>query len=124
MKRGNAYAMTRLGFWRLGALTILLGLLLSAAAPPAFAQSLDQLRASGALGERYDGLVEVREPGASGAKSVAKEVNAKRKSIYEQRAASQGVSAAEVGKVYAGKIFQDAPKGTWFLQENGTWRQK
>ncbi len=129
MKRAIAMDLSTQGpsrpeLWRLGWLALLLGLLLSIAAPPAFAQSLDELRRSGALGERHDGLVEVRDPGNTSAKRVAQEVNAKRQNIYEERAAAQGVSAGEVGKVYASKIMQEAPKGTWFRHADGKWRQK
>ena len=113
-----------LGASRLSGLILVLGLLLAFNAPAAMAQSLDALRASGAIGERYDGLVVVRDPGAAGAQSVANEVNAKRRSLYEQRAASQGVKPEDVGRVYASQIMQKAPGGTWFLGENGTWRQK
>jgi len=101
-----------------------MGLLLAFAAPAAMAQTLDELRASGAIGERYDGYVAVRDGSAAGAKSVAKEVNAKRRGLYEQRAAAQGVKPEDIGRVYAGQIMQKAPGGTWFLDENGNWRQK
>lgn len=95
---------------------------LSIASTAAWAQSLDSLRASGALGERYDGLVAVRQ--ASGdANRIAGEVNAQRQGIYKQRAAEQGVPWDQVGRVYARQIFDQAPKGTWFLTEQG-WVQK
>ena len=108
---------------RLGRLLFPLGLLLGFAAPTALAQGLDELRASGALGERYDGLVVVRDAGAAGAGDVAAEVNAKRQSLYEERAAAQGVTAQDIGRVYAEQIMQSAPGGTWFLDENGSWQQ-
>jgi uncharacterized protein YdbL (DUF1318 family) len=97
---------------------------LAVIAPAAMAQSLDELRASGAIGERYDGYVAVRDSGAAGAKSRAKKVNAERRSIYEERAAAQGVTPEKIGRLYAGQIMQKAPGGTWFLDENGNWRQK
>jgi len=110
--------------FRLSGLGLAIGLLLALSALPAMAQSLDDLRASGALGERFDGYVAVRDAGAAGAKKVANEVNAKRRSLYEQRASTEGVSAEAVGRVYASQIMQKAPRGTWFLDENGNWRQK
>ncbi len=113
-----------LGTSRLSGLVLVLGLLLAVIAPAAMAQSLDELRASGAIGERYDGYVAVRDSGAAGAKSVAKEVNAKRRNLYEKRAASQGATPQDVGRVYASQIMRKAPGGTWFLDENGNWRQK
>lgn len=88
----------------------------------ATAQSLDALRATGALGERYDGLVAVRQPGAE-ANRIAAEVNAQRQAIYRQRATEQGVAWEAVGSVYARQIYDQAPKGTWFQTERG-WVQK
>ncbi len=113
-----------LGAIRLSGLVLVLGLVLALAAPATMAQSLDDLRASGAIGERYDGYVVVRDSGAAGANNVAKKVNAKRRTLYEERAASQGVTPEDVGRVYASQIMQKAPGGTWFLGENGNWRQK
>lgn len=91
-------------------------------ATPAWAQSLESLRASGALGERYDGLVAVRQASAD-ASRIAGEVNAQRQALYKKRAAEQGVGWEQVGRVYAQQIFTQSPKGTWFLTEQG-WVQK
>ena len=92
---------------------------------PAAAQSLDSLRASGVVGERFDGLVVLREANAPAeVRAMVKEVNAKRSRIYAQRAKEQGVPPDQVGRVYAKEIFQNAPKGTWFLGEDGRWTKK
>lgn len=112
-------------FYRRTILQYLFGFVLGVAAlqmAPAWAQSLESLRASGALGERYDGLVVVRQ-GSADANRVAGEVNAQRQAIYRQRASEQGVAWDQVGRVYARQIFDQAPKGTWFLTEQG-WVQK
>ena len=109
----------RLGFPLVVLITVLLAAGLFVA--PATAQSLDDLRASGAVGERFDGLTVARDPSAADA--VAK-INAKRKEIYAQRAASQGVTAEQVGKVYAKEILDDAPPGTWFQTPDNKWTQK
>ena len=102
---------------------VILGFLGPFAAGPAAAQSLDDLRASGAVGERYDGYAAVRDPGVSGAKSMVQKVNRKRKKIYDERAAAQGTTSDQVGALYAQQIKRKAPPGTWFLQQNGKWRQ-
>jgi uncharacterized protein YdbL (DUF1318 family) len=99
---------------------VLLALSLSATA--AWAQSLESLRASGALAERYDGFVAVRQASPE-ANRIAGEVNAQRQALYKQRAAEQGVPSDQVGRVYAQQIFAQAAKGTWFLTERG-WVQK
>jgi uncharacterized protein YdbL (DUF1318 family) len=81
---------------------------------------LDYLRATGAIAERFDGYVMVREESAEATALVAR-VNAERKAIYQQRAVEQGVGVEEVGKVYAAQIIKKAPVGTWFLNEDGSW---
>jgi uncharacterized protein len=90
---------------------------------PAQAQSLDDLRKSGAIGERYDGFVAVRE-NVSGAAAMAAKINAERRRIYDQRAKQQNISPAQVGMVYAQQIVGSAPAGTWFLDQSGNWRRK
>lgn len=95
------------------------------AATPAMAQSLDALRKSGVVGERYDGYLALRQANApTDVRSFVAQVNAKRKKIYAERAKQQNVPADQVGRVYAKEIFQSAPKGTWFLGADGRWVQK
>lgn len=106
---------------RRGFLTLIAAVGLSMLSLPAFAQSADALRASGAAGERWDGYLEAREPSARAAVDA---INAERRRVYEQRAAQQGVSAEEVGKVYAEQIFASLPQGSWFKQANGQWVRK
>lgn len=89
---------------------------------PALAQSLDALRSSGAVGERFDGLVVARDGSATTTRFV-EGVNVQRLNIYRERAAAQGVSTEQVGRVYAQQIRKSAPRGTWFLQDNGNWTQ-
>lgn len=88
---------------------------------PAYADKLNDLRLSGAVGEAYDGFARARE---GSAKSFVQGVNAQRRKIYTKRAKSQGVSVDQVGRVYAGQIAKKAPSGTWFLLESGKWKQK
>ena len=97
--------------------------LLILAAAPVAAQSLDEMRATGAIGERFDGLAVAREA-AAGVQAMVAQVNAKRLEIYSQRAAQEGVGVGDVGRVYAQQIMQKAPAGTWFLTEGGQWRQR
>ncbi|NVK19521.1 MAG: YdbL family protein [Methylocystaceae bacterium] len=85
------------------------------------AQSLDALRANGQIGEAFDGYARARDGSVQG---TVQQINAKRREIYQQRAAQQGVSVDQVSKVYAKQILSKAPAGTWFLQPNGSWVQK
>ncbi len=108
-------------------LSIMVALPVAAAAAlfpvAAGAQSLNELRASGAVGEAYDGFARVRKAGG-GARSVVDAVNAKRRAIYAKRAKEQGTAADQVGRVYARQILGKAPAGTWFLKESGKWVRK
>jgi len=95
------------------------------AALPAWAQSLDELRRGGQVGERYDGLLAIRIANPpTGLLNTVERVNGERRAVYQKRAQEQGVPADQVGRVYAQQIVQRAPAGTWFLGENGQWRQK
>lgn len=89
---------------------------------PALAQSLNDLRRTGAVGERFDGLLVARD-GSAATRQFVETVNAQRLTIYRDQAAAQGVSPEQVGRVYAGQIRQSVPRGTWFLQANGNWTQ-
>ncbi len=111
----------RLGF-RLS-LFAALALALTLAVAPASAQSLDQLRKSGAVGEGFDGMAVARQGGGS-ARAIVDQVNAKRQQIYAKRASQQGVSVDQVGRVYAKSIMGKAPRGTWFRDQSGRWSQK
>ncbi len=86
----------------------------------AWAENLEALRASGAIGESSTGYVVARE---GSAQVDAQAINAKRKSIYQEKASAQGVSVDQVGKVYAKEIFSTVPVGTW-IQVNGQWMRK
>ena len=112
--------MPRRTLFRLTFLTLAF-LVLGLSGPPALAQSLDQLRASGAVGERFDGYAQALQSSAAG---TVDQVNAKRRKIYADRAASEGASTDQIGRVFARQIFAKAPPGTKFLQDNGAWITK
>ncbi len=112
--------MTRRWF-SLFSLLVATALALPLLAEPVAAQSLDELRSSGKVGERYDGFAVARD---SSAANLVKTVNAKRRAIYEQQAAKQKISVEQVGMVYANEIVQQVPNGTWILTADGKWRQK
>jgi hypothetical protein len=79
------------------------------------------LRASGALGESASGYAVARDPSATA--GVAS-INEERKAVYAEKAAAQGVSIDQVGKVYAQEIIKNVPAGTWIQNEQGQWLKK
>ncbi len=90
---------------------------------PAAADQLDDLRAQGQVGERFDGYAEARGGASKAARALVDKVNAQRREIYEKRAKQQGVSADQVGRVYAAEIIKKLPGGAWIRTEDG-WQQK
>ncbi len=101
-------------------------LLLAAVPQGAFAQSrpLDAPRAAGTVGERFDGYAVTRGTVTPDITALVAKVNAERRALYAERAQSQGVSIEDIGKIYAAEIIKSAPAGTWFLAEDGSWKQK
>jgi uncharacterized protein YdbL (DUF1318 family) len=88
---------------------------------PAMADTLSDLRASGAIGENVSGYVVVRD---ASAQAAADGINAKRHGVYTEKAAAQGVSVEQVGRVYAAEILKKIPAGTWIQNDSGQWSQK
>lgn len=88
---------------------------------PAAAANLGDLLASGAVGERYDGFAEARDPSTS---TFVADVNQKRLAIYQKRAKETGQTVEVVGRIYATEIWDAADPGTWFHLEDGSWVQK
>lgn len=114
-----------LGEGLIRSLLAVLLLLAALAAPPATgpvaAQDLDQLRAGGLVGERFDGYAEAIDQSYL---EFVRGVNGKRHQIYQQRAAEQNVPVEQVGRLYAKQIIQQSPPGTRLLREDGTWATK
>jgi uncharacterized protein YdbL (DUF1318 family) len=106
-------------FYRSIMMTIVIFLL--AGGITAWAGSLQDLRASGALGESASGYVVARDPSAT---AEVASINKKRKAVYAKKAAAKGVSINQVGKVYAKEIFKKVPAGTWIQNQQGQWLKK
>jgi uncharacterized protein YdbL (DUF1318 family) len=86
---------------------------------------LDAYRADGVIAERFDGYVEIRNSNApSEARALVADVNAKRRALYTQRASESNVPVEEVGKVFANKIGETAPPGTYFRRPSGDYIRK
>lgn len=116
---------------RLAGLVLALGLVLAALlAGPATAQggALDGYRAEGVIAERFDGYVEIRPAAAADAPAAARDlvedVNAQRRALYERRAEESDVAVEAVGKLFATKIVESAPDGTYFRQAGGGYVRK
>src|SRR4051812_17418284 len=81
-------------------LLLALPLLLLAGAAAAQSRVLDAPRSTGAVGERFDGYAVLRDPGSAGALGpTIEQVNAERRKVYAQRAASDGVPIEQIGRI-------------------------
>ncbi|HUF87446.1 MAG TPA: DUF1318 domain-containing protein [Thermohalobaculum sp.] len=111
------------------AFAVLVGALVAGSGPAsAQERALDSYRASGVIAERFDGYVEIRAPAApiapAEARALVEEVNAKRRALYTRRAEESDVAVEQVGKLFATKIVETAPVGTFFLQPGGDYVRK
>jgi uncharacterized protein len=106
---------------RIGAMLLMLCL----SALPAVAQSLDQAKAAGQIGERIDGYVGVVDANApSSVRSLVDRVNAERQARYAEIAAERGISVQVVAQIAGEKLIERAPGGQFVLGADGQWRQK
>jgi uncharacterized protein YdbL (DUF1318 family) len=100
-------------------------LLMLCTALPAAADSLDEAKAEGQVGERIDGYVGVVDANASGeVRALVDQVNAERKEKYAEIAAERGTSIQAVAQIAGQKLIARAPGGQYVLGANGQWRQK
>ena len=91
----------------------------------AWAESLDDAKAAGLIGERPDGYVAAVQPNPPpDIAALVRDINAKRRAAYADIAAKQNVPIDQVGAVTAEKIKRQAPAGEYFLNPDGSWTQK
>jgi uncharacterized protein len=106
--------------FRIGAVLLML-----CAALPAAAQSLDQAKAAGQVGERIDGYVGVVDASTPGdVRAMVDQVNAERRQKYAEIAAERGTSVEAVAQIAGQKLIARAPGGQYVLGADGEWRQK
>ncbi len=108
----------------LSVLTVACGLLFAAAPGGYVADKLDQYRMDGVIAERYDGYTETRGAASGDAAALVRDVNSQRRAIYEKRAKEQNVPVSAVGSLFAQKIAEGAPRGTYFKMQDGSYKRK
>ena len=101
-----------------------LAMAMPAAAQQGRPRELDGPRAAGQVGERFDGYAEARSTAPANVVALVEQVNARRRAYYQQKAAEQGVPVDAIARIYAAKIIEHQPAGTWVLPENGGWQKK
>ena len=105
-------------------ITILVGLL-AVSVNAAGDSKLAKPKADGLIGEQangYIGLVSNDVP--ADIRKLVDQVNAKRKSGYEQIARKQGIPVSEVEKVGGNTAYEKTRRGNYVRDANGRWRKK
>jgi uncharacterized protein YdbL (DUF1318 family) len=107
----------------LGGLLVALAMVFAA---PAMADSLDQARAAGIVGERPDGLLGLVDPNApASVKSLVQSINAQRLLKYQDLAKKQNVPVEQVGAIAGEKTISERVKPGWYyMDSSGNWVQK
>lgn len=102
---------------------LLLGLLL---ATPAVAQTpaMEQGRAAGMIGERFDGYLGVPGVASGAVRAQAATINLQRRSLYARLAESKGVSPQDVGLTAGCQLLARVAVGEAYLWSDGTWRRR
>ena len=95
------------------------------AALPAAAQSLDQAKAAGLVGEKVDGFVGVVAADAPAeVRAMVDRINAERRMKYTEIAKKQNAPMDAVAKIAGQKLVERTPSGQYVLGADGQWRQK
>ena len=108
-------------------LRVILGLsALASVNSAAVAQSpmVDQARAQGAAGERYDGYMGLSVSASPALRSAVGVVNIKRRALYYELAAKKGVSPQEVGLTAGCQLLARLTVGEAYLLSDGKWRRR
>ncbi len=86
------------------------------------AAEIDDAKAAGQVGERYDGYLGVVKPDASPAtQQLVKDINAKRRQKYQELAQRNGVLVDEVAKIAGKNLVDRAPSGQYVMPPSGEW---
>ena len=97
---------------------------LAASASAQSGGAVSSARATGLIGERYDGYLGVRSALPVPARRATEDVNIRRRALYSGLASRRGASPQEVGITAGCSLLARVGIGEWYLLANGTWRQR
>jgi len=94
-------------------------------APTARADTLDDLKASGQVGEQVDGYVGIVTPSPSDElKALVDDINGKRRKRYAEIARKRGIDISQVAALAGEKLVLRAPPGQYVRDGSGKWRTR
>ena len=93
--------------------------------PAAFAQSLEEAKATGLIGEKRDGYIGLVQGSAPPAiVSLVEDVNRQRRERYQQIARENGISVDQVAQLAFNKAVEATRSGHFLEDANGRWVRK
>ena len=100
--------------------------MLIAIAPAANAQTaaMNAARASGIVGERFDGYLGLATPAQGNVRSQVATINVTRRALYSRLAASRGASPQDVGVTAGCQLLARVGVGQVYLLADGVWRRR
>ena len=81
-------------------------------------------RASGQVGERYDGYLGYAQTPAPGVRSQADAVNIRRRSLFTGLAGQRGASPQEVGIAVGCELLASVAVGEVYMLADNVWRRR
>ena len=104
---------------------LILGFALALCPGPAAAQdAVIAARASGVVGERYDGYLGAVGPLPPSLRSKVGAINIKRRALFSDLASRRGVTAQDVGVAAACALLARVAVGEVYLLSEGQWRRR
>ncbi|HWJ59598.1 MAG TPA: YdbL family protein [Sphingomicrobium sp.] len=95
-----------------------------AAAAAAQTPAVDQARAAGVVGERYDGYLGIASAGSSALKSQVASINIRRRSLYSRLAAAKGASPQDVALTAGCQLLERVGVGQAYMLQDGQWKRR
>ncbi len=92
-------------------------------AAPAAAQTLEQAKAQGLVGERPDGLLGIVRQ-TSEIQALVRGINGQRLDQYRDIATRTGTSLPAVQAIAGEKAIAQSPSGSYVMDSSGNWRRK
>ena len=98
--------------------------LLLAAPAAALTPAVDAARATGAIGERYDGYLGVAAPVSAAVRNQVASINIQRRTLYSNLAAKRGASPQDVGITAGCQLLSRVAVGQSYMLGDGEWRRR
>jgi uncharacterized protein YdbL (DUF1318 family) len=103
---------------------LLFAVLLIAAPAAGQTPAVNAARASGIVGERYDGYMGFAATPPAAVRSQVATINIQRRSLYTNLAANRGVTPQDVGITAGCQLLSRVAVGETYMLGDGLWRRR